>query len=57
MKPPKVTVSLWACEDGEVRWSAACECGWMYRNFVKTDVQQQATWHRREHREALAVTQ
>jgi hypothetical protein len=29
----------------------------MYRNFVKTDVQQQATWHRREHREALAVTQ
>lgn len=34
------------------RWEAGCECGWSYSNVVKTDVQQEATRHRKWHRGA-----
>ena len=27
-------------------WTVTCECGWSYRNVVKSDVEQQARWHR-----------
>lgn len=36
-------------------WTAVCQtgdCRWTYTNVVKTDVEQQARWHRDHHRRA-----
>lgn len=60
MRIPRVTVSLFNQTTDpapDPRWVADCECGWIYRNLVKTDVVQHAAWHRAEHRARMGADQ
>lgn len=38
----------------QVAWCHEPGCPWVYVNISKTDVQQQATWHRQKHRAEAA---
>lgn len=58
-KRPKVTIETEAVASGPLAHRARClvpGCRWAYGPAVKTDAQQQATWHRGHHRAAVPDT-
>lgn len=55
-KRPKVTIATEAVASGPLAHRATCQvpgCSWAYGPAVKTDAEQQATWHRVAHRGAV----
>lgn len=58
-KRPKVTVTSEAVASGPLAHRATCEvpgCAWGYGPGVKTDVEQQASWHRMNHKATVPAT-
>lgn len=58
MANPKVEIRSTASNGALAKHVAWCHepgCGWVYVNSVKTDVQDQARYHRAEHRHEAAA--
>lgn len=50
MARPDVRIREQGHSNRHTAWCYEPECSWTYSNSAKTDVYQQATWHRQKHR-------